>query len=241
MDVDTLATELAEVMATVGFSPLSATIYGSVAAGTADQDSDIDVVCVVDEQPGEEVLLNCEDLLDHKFEAPVNITLLNLREAHAHSVDPGHPLTSAVGAGVHITGAPLPDLLPEASTYDERAAAERAHERSAARVQQLRNQDLHEAPGDSLALALESAANAALLHHGLGRFKTAGQRMAKSTARLEGLIGVAESNEVAQLYRSLKSQLDRPPPATVETVETLIELPLDRASAPEAPGSTTLA
>ena len=115
-----------------------------------------------------------------------------------------------------------------------------AHKVSNERVAYLKSQDLRRAPGSSLSEVLKTAANAALLHHGMGRFKTAGNRLAKGTARLAKLIGEEPARRVGELCKSLESQLERPSAETSSEVEALVTLLIEQASDPNAPGATTL-
>ena len=78
MELSELAKEIADSMETVGCDPLSATIYGSVASGVDDSDSDVDVLCVVESIPNDDVLGDLEDLLDYRIQPQVNVSWMSI-------------------------------------------------------------------------------------------------------------------------------------------------------------------
>ena len=84
---DALAADIAATFGAVGFKPRSAVIYGSVAAGVADEDSDIDVLCVIHELPSDELRADLDDLVDFQFEARANISFMLVDEAEREAVD----------------------------------------------------------------------------------------------------------------------------------------------------------
>lgn len=239
-DAGELAAELAVSFDAVGFHPRSATIYGSVAAGTADDDSDIDVLCVVDSMPAAGIHEKLDDLLDYRFEARANLSFMFIEEALSDAADSGSVLTWAIECGIPVSGAALHDLFPEAVSHDEVEAARRAHERSALRVRELQSRDASKVPRHGLYELLAKAANAALLHHGLGRFKTAGGRLQKSAAKLESLVGSEAAERAVELCSILENDISRASPEEVAEVSALVASMLERASEPGAPGATTL-
>ncbi len=240
MNPTDLANEIAEMMADVGCAPDSATLYGSVASGTSDADSDVDILCVAEALPDEDLNHNLEGLLDRHYEQDINITWVTIDHAREMCLDPGNPITAAVANGIRFVGGPLRVLLPHAVPFDESEAARRSHERSKARVSELKARDLSIAREHDLAELLRDAANAALLHHALGRFKTSGSRLNRSCDRLATLIGEERAALVAQLYSSLQNPLKYPDPETVSSVSAVVDALIESASDPDAPGASTL-
>lgn len=235
-----LAADIAAAFEVVGFEPKSAVIYGSVAAGTADGDSDIDVLCVVDELPSADLAANLDDLIDYRFGSRANLSLVLMGDAELEAADPGSVVTWAIERGVPVTGAALGHLFPGATAHDEVEAAQRAHARSAQRVAQLRSQDLSNVPRSGLSEQLLKAANAALLHHGLGRFKTAGARLGKSSMKLASLVGHERAWRVSELCRAFEHDIGRAAADEVAEVSDLVDVMLESASDPGAPGATAL-
>jgi hypothetical protein len=107
-------------------------------------------------------------------------------------------------------------------------------------VTKLRSQDVSNVPRSGLSEQLAKAANAALLHHGLGRFKTTGARLDKSSVKLASLVGTERARRVSELCRAFEHDIGRAAADEVAEVSDLVDVMLESASDPGAPGATTL-
>jgi hypothetical protein len=214
---------------------ISATIHSWTAEA-----ADPEVLCVIvlDRVPIDYALIgSITDCIDATAPAPVTIDWNTLESAQAALRTRGHPMTEIASHGVHVTGALLSSLVADPCPFDEAAAKAYCHETSSRWVSRIRERSMLTNTGADLSLALEGAANAALMHHRLGRIARPYEPPSKAgTLRLGALVGTAEAAEVVSLIDEMRGRTRAEVSHRRAAVRRLVDVMLQAASVPDAPG-----
>ena len=201
-------------------------------------EQDAQLLIVLDRLPTKNELQNLARSLDTDAPAVLSPTWMMLESARADLRQLGGPLTELAASGAHVAGTPLAQLVPDPAPYDPNAVRVAAHELAQRWVARLRERRETSTTGTRLAIILESSADAAMMHHRLGRLAPAaiGVPTAVGERRLGRLIGAADARTVVEAVIELNGRGEADCSDALDTTRGLIDAMLAVASDPEAPG-----